>query len=384
MATSFANTFAPTSTSRPQGGFSLDQINRTVSPYGITNNPVQGPQLPPARTFLDQPITTPVPATKTPTNPVSAPAVTPFTPTPTPQTDLFYNGTHYTDQAQYQNAVVKDVNDTHTKTINDINTAYKQGLISFDQQQKLIDQNRSSLKTQTDQALQALDTSNTAAKDSQMAHFASADANAVSSRQGELAQQTQEQYNQSLKNTNDQASQGNQAIDTSQQNLQLARGNYDTQYQNNLQGADKAQIQGTDAVNNAGLSFQNQIAQVNAANQNGLAAYNTQVQNANAAAANANAPTTTQFDPQALTANLAQYVISAASIAPKGNTLEQTVSQSLTNAANTLKQQGIDPNSGPGADILNYLQGQFLDTKSQLYANLNSKTPLNYQAPTGQ
>lgn len=258
-----------------------------------------------------------------------------------------YNGQTYTDPAQYANAVLSDAQAQHDQAVKQINTAHQNGLISFEQQQKLIDQSRTNLKNQLNSTL-----------GSQAGYINQISPDATQSQQGVLAQQSTDQYNQGLGQINDQ-----------QTNLGTAQNDFENNFQNSLASADKSltgvkdqlanqatarnlAAQSTlDAGQNAALAFQNQLAQ-----------YQNQ-------AANASQPTVTQFDPLQLAQGIGTSFINA-------NAAGVSADQAAPAIVNALAGQGIDTNSAQFQNIMNYVKGQIGNPATSYGLAYKNKTPL--------
>lgn len=246
-----------------------------------------------------------------------------------------YNGQVYNDPTSYANAVITDAKSTHDKNVSTINKAYENGLISFDQRQKLVEQNRTSLGDQLKGTL-----------NSQRGYFNSISPNATQSGEKVLADQAQGEYAQGLG-----------TLDTQQQQIGTDKSAYDQSYQNSLSAEDqnllRTQDQAANSItgaqsaaqgildtgtNNA-IAYQNQVKQIQAQNANGAAS-----------AAASRAPQVTQYDPVQLGQSIASYAQSAQNSG-------LTPDQALVAASKQLSMQGIDVNSPQVQGILSYVYG---------------------------
>lgn len=259
---------------------------------------------------------------------------------------VIYNGQTYNDPTQYANAVISDVKGTHDKNVSQINAAYQNGLLTFDQKQKLIDQNRQSL---TDQLHQTLD--------SQNGYFNSISPDAVQSQQGVLADKatTAEQ-------------QGQSTINDAQTQLGSDKSLYNANYQNSLTANDQNQQQGIDAANNSVLQNQeNTQSTVQGILDSGK----------NAAASFANSqPTssTVNYDPATLIQNVASYLTNA-------NSTGLTPDQQTQSITSLLGSQGL--NAQQIAPILQYANSLVNNPNNPYGQAYSKKTPLSLASPAG-
>lgn len=248
-----------------------------------------------------------------------------------------YNGTTYTDPTSYANAIIGDARTAHDKNITQINQAHDAGLITFDQRQQLIDQNRQSLKDQLANTL-----------NSQQGYFDQVSPDAIQSQQGVMAGKAQDATNQ-----------GNQTLDVSAQQLQGDKTAYGTQYANTLSANDAALQKTTDAANNVVLNNQAVDQGIIDAGKNaGLAFANSQPQS-----------TQTAYDPSQLVQNIAGYFINSNAAGLSGD-------QQMQGIQSQLAGQGFNMNQV--MPYIQYAYGQVTNpatTYGKAYSNKTPYTP---------
>lgn len=349
---SFANTFATPSGAVPGVAQASQSFSGQLQGSGQLNNATISVPKPQTKILADTP---PSPFGS---NPITAtnPAGSSFTPTPLPTfntvykgqsytdpnalagaqaRDAFapiqYNGRVYNDPTSYANAVITEAKSTHDKNVSSINKAYENGLITFDQRQKLVDQNRTSLGDQLQGTLT-----------SQRGYFNSIAPNATQSGEKVLADQAQGQYQQGLG-----------SLDTQQQQIGTDRAAFDTNYQNSLGAEDQNLLRVQDQAANSVSGSQAAAQGILDTGANNAIAYQNQVRQTQAANANgaAGSAKVTQFDPVQLGQSIAGYMVS-------GQQIGLTPDQAMIAAGNQLKTQGIDPNNPQVQGILQYVYGQ--------------------------
>ena len=253
-----------------------------------------------------------------------------------------YNGKTYNDSTSYANAVIGDVKTNHDQAIKQITDAHASGLINFDQRQKLLDQNRTSLATQLQNTL-----------DSQSSHFASADANGLSSRQGQVANDTNK--------ANDQAVGG---LNTEQQAIGTDRSAYEGNYANSIAAADKGQQAGIDSANNAARSSQNALA----LSKQGILDSGQNAATSFAASQPKGNSSSTNYDPATLTQGIASYFVNANAAGLTPDQQKAAVTTQLTN-------QGLS--AADIAPYVNYAYGQVSDPSTSYGKAYSAKSPLS-------
>jgi hypothetical protein len=261
---------------------------------------------------------------------------------------ISYGGQTYNDPTQYVNAVIGDAKTTHDKNISQIKAAYENGLLSFEQKQKLIDQNTRSLKDQLDQTLA-----------SQQGYFNAISPDAVQSQQGVMAGKAKEAE-----------AQGQQTLTDAGTALGADKTAYTTNYQNSLGAADQAQTGAIDQANNylTGLSTSQAAAQT--AEQQKIQGIMDSGKNAALSFQNSQ-PTSksTEYDPVALTQGIASYFINAQAAGLTPEQQQAAITSQLTS-------QGF--NASQIAPYVNYAYGQVTNPTTAYGKAYQSKVPLSF------
>lgn len=196
--------------------------------YGnLSVAPIYGPAAPKTNALGDQT------QVQTPNfkDPLTAKVTTPGTTTTTQWAPRYYNGQMYNDPTEYANAVIGDAQTAHDTNVKQINQAYQNGLISFQQQQDLIGQNRDSLKQQLGTNLS-----------NNSGYFNSISPDATQSQQGVYEGKINDNFNTA-----------NGRLDTQAANLGTAQQGFTQNYQNQLQGADQSLASAKDSALNGTL-----------------------------------------------------------------------------------------------------------------------------------
>lgn len=244
------------------------------------------------------------------TKPLTATA--PGTTTTTTPGPKYYNGQVYTDPTAYANAVIADAQTSHDANVKQINAAYQNGLITYQQQKDLIDQNRTTLSTQLGQNLDTLKQNNQGSQDSNTGYFNSISPDATQSQQGVYSGKINDATATATANAQTDFGNANKSLDTQATNLGTAQQGFQQNYQNQLQTADQNLLSAKDAALNGTLpqtsSTGGSSSQIDPA---------TLVQNIALSAIGANSaglsPAQSQ---QAVTAQLAGQGLNPAQIAP--------------------------------------------------------------------
>lgn len=248
-----------------------------------------------------------------------------------------YNGQTGLSKNDYTNQVLGAAQKQHDDAIKQINTAHGNGLISFDQQQQLIDQSRQSLKDQLSSTIGA-----------QHGYANQISPDATQSQVGVLDNAANTQYQT-----------GVGQIDNQQTNLGTAKSGFEDQYANSLQGADQGLNSTKDQLaNNADAFAAGNQSTLNAGTTAAINLQN-QVASYNASAANAAQPTVTQFDPGTTASDAANYVKSQSAIGVPIDT-------ALKAYANSVASKGVNVNSPQYQGIQNYVYGLFVDPKTKV------------------
>lgn len=194
---------------------------------------------------------------------------------------IVYKGQQFNDLNSYQNAVHSDAVDQYNQQKKMLETAYQNGLISFDQAQAQINQNRENIKVQAQDLLtnaerskQAIEGARGTSLSGISQYFSQNSPEAYQSAQGALEGKAVAQADQGLQDLSRSTQLGQTSIDQAlggltQDEGNLARQKQDAinQYQNNVTGLDNALRTQEDALANNQLNFAAQQQQARAAQQ---------------------------------------------------------------------------------------------------------------------
>jgi hypothetical protein len=165
----------------------------------------------------------------------------------------YFGGSLYTDAAQYTNAVNSAAQTEYEKAVASLNKQYQSGLITYDERNAALEQNRQNIRTQAqtllrdyEQNTKALSDQRTGALQQQAGFFSAVAPDWTQSEEKVLQDKTNEQYNLGQSNLdytkgiNDQAiAQGLAGVDTAQAQLGRERGTYTDTYNENLSSLDQ-------------------------------------------------------------------------------------------------------------------------------------------------
>lgn len=317
------NTFGPPSQGQVLGAYD-------------SNGPVQGPQKP----AID--ITQPLNSDPSLSGGGSAgPAIPTFQP-------IVYKGQQFNDLNSYQNAIHSDAVDQYNQQKKMLETAYQNGLISFDQAQGQINQNRENIKTQAQDLLinaqrsqQAIEGARGTSLSGISQYFSQNSPEAYQSTQGALEGKAVQQADQGLQDLNRSTAESQTSIDQAlgglnqdSQNLDRQKQSAVDQYQNNLTGLDTALRTQEDQLANNQLNFA------------------TQQQQARAAQSTARTAAVKQYDPTEVLKGLAGLY------QQDTNSYGLSHDQAAANIKQTLQQTGLSAKDQ--AAIEQYFYGNFL------------------------
>lgn len=320
----FANTFG--------GVPGIAQANSTFGGNlqgnsGYTNSNIYGPNGQNLTAIQGPPA--PVPGTNTSSLfDTSLTATSPGTTTTRSFQPVYYKGTLYNDPTTYANTVIADAQSSHDQNVKQINQAYQNGLISFQQQQDLIGQNRDQLKQQLGSNL-----------DNNTGYFNSISPDATQSQQGVYEGKINDNYNTANSN-----------LDTQSANLGTAKDSFTQNYQNQLQGADQSLASAKDAALNGTLPE-----------------------------TSTSGGGTSSIDPSALVQNIALAAIG-------GNAAGLNAGQSQSAVEAQLASQGLRPDQY--SPYINYVfgsggKGGIINDPNNPYGNAYAKKSSQLLQPTG-
>jgi hypothetical protein len=194
----------------------------------------------------------------------------------------YFGGSLYTDAAQYTNAVNSAAQTEYEKAVASLNKQYQSGLITYDERNAALEQNRQNIRTQAqtllrdyEQNTKALSDQRTGALQQQAGFFSAVAPDWTQSEEKVLQDKTNEQYNLGQSNLdytkgiNDQAiAQGLAGVDTAQAQLGRERGTYTDTYNENLSSLEQQRQEQIDnTLNNylgalADNAYTNNLAKV--------------------------------------------------------------------------------------------------------------------------
>jgi len=202
-----------------------------------------------------------------------------------PQFYSSFGGREFTgDPNEYRNAVIQDAQSEYDRQVKSADLAYKNGLISFDERQRMIEQNRVNIRRNSEETLRALGESRDDTYSAQSGYFSNISPNAFQSQQGVYKQKATDEYNRGVEQEGVSTSQDYENIAGQERILgsdrDVAKNSYDG-FLNMLGRAKQGQIDSAnttvnqfnqgqkaysnslqdlrDQVSNQGLSFQNSI-----------------------------------------------------------------------------------------------------------------------------
>jgi len=199
-----------------------------------------------------------------------------FTSRNNPQfTPLSYGGNVYGDLSSYKNAILSDAQTEYSRQNKNLDSAYQNGLISYDERQRLINENRQNVRTNAQKQLDDLKTNYDDTLQSQTSYFNQISPNAFQSQQDVYKGKATDVFERGQNETNTALDQSLLGLQGQERDLGSARQGFQTAYQGNKDALSGALNQQTDFANNLDLS--NVQAQQNFSNS--LADFRDQLNN---------------------------------------------------------------------------------------------------------